>query len=101
MSSIYHDQAGDGGSAWPPSTFSEPCEQRSRVWGTLQSPKLPVFHILLSQPWDLVALQGSWLATYVCVWVGWGRGADEAEVRGILDRLLSSLLVHPWVLMNQ
>lgn len=23
MSSIYHDQAGDAGSAWPPSTFSE------------------------------------------------------------------------------
>lgn len=78
MSSIYHDQAGDGSSAWPPSTFSEPCEQRSRVWGMLQSPKLLVFHILLSQPWDLVALQGSWLATYV----GGGQGEQMRQRSG-------------------
>lgn len=48
---------------------------------------------------------GTWwlcrAADWLLMWEGGRRGAAEAEVRGILDRLLSSLLVHPWVLMNQ
>lgn len=60
MSSIYHDQAGDGGAAWlpPPSLSMAPssCVQRSGVYGRFIEPQTSHFPIPLSQPWDLASL---------------------------------------------
>lgn len=93
MSSVYHDQAGDGGSAWPPSTFSEHGSpllvSRDLVSGEYcRAPNSPSFL-------DLSLSPGIQLAP----WLWWG--SEDRGGSGSWADSSGSLLVHLWVPMNQ
>lgn len=48
----------------------------------LQKPEPPIFPIVFSQPWDLVALQGSWLAP-TSVWAEAGGSWTDSSAHSL------------------